>query len=445
MDVWQTSLQPMKKTIVLLLLIFLTACDNSANNTPVSDRVSNEPATNEAVPDESVVNEPAPDNPTTSDESATEPEPSPQLVDFEDVKSGSVALTESGAIYVVLGRNERVGVRYSLDDGETFSELVQVNTQASSAYLSSFEHPSITASDDGQVNVTWGQLAGGAIGSVWYANSTDGGETFGEPAMLMEPLLRTFAQRMSADSEQNPVVAWLEDGRLRLSRSLDAGATFVHEGVVDTEVCDCCAPEPLVTQEGVVYVAYRNLERDESGRAIRDIYVARSNDNGATFAPEVRVSDAPWFIESCPVNGPSLAIQDELMVLAWIDGRNDVERTLAQTDLFVATSSDGGATFSPNVQVNGESGDYYSTPAIALGEDGRIHLSWSVFALQEQALFYAVSEDGGQTFSEPILLASSADDSGRGRPETQKMVVDGSGRVYLMWADLLGVHLAIIE
>lgn len=434
------------KTLALLLLILLTACTTPTNE-PASPNQATEPPpaqTTTDEEDEEAVAAPSVEPPL---QAGIAPAGAPlitTIIDFPDMKAGSVALTETGDIYVALGRDERIGLRYSVDGGATFSEAVRVNANAP-AYLSSFAHPSITASDDGQVNVTWGQLASGTIGTIWYANSTDGGRTFRAPAMLMDPLLRTFAQRMSADDAQNPIVAWLENGRLRLARSLDGGTSFVHQGVVDTEVCDCCAPEPLVRADGVVYVAYRNLEYDDTGRAIRDIYLSRSTDDGATFAPEVRVSDAPWYIESCPVNGPSLAIAGEQTVLTWIDGRNDTAGTLAQTDLFVSISTDGGQTFSSNIQINAPASDYHSTPAIALGAEGRIHLSWSVFSSTAQALYYAYSDDEGATFTEPLLMASSADDTERGRPETQKLVVDGSGRVYLMWADKLGVHLAILE
>ena len=53
-----------------------------------------------------------------------------------------------------------------------------------------------------------------------------------------------------------------------------------------------------------------------------------------------------WTIHGCPVNGPQLSGDDEALAAAWYTGVGGVPR------VYVAFSDDGGATFGPRVRVD---------------------------------------------------------------------------------------------
>ena len=68
---------------------------------------------------------------------------------------------------------------------------------------------------------------------------------------------------------------------------------------------------------------------------------------------------------------------------------------------------------------------------------------WQAEAGQNGYIFYTSSADGGATFSEPLLVASTDGTDGRGRFTNSDLVLGPDGRIYLAWVDNLGVHLAI--
>jgi len=210
--------------------------------------------------------------------------------------------------------------------------------------------------------------------------------------------------------------------------------------VIDDEVCDCCQPEPLVT-DSAAFIVYRNLEYTADGTQYRDIYLLRSDDNGASFSPPVPVSDEHWYLDSCPSTGPAVALgPDNQIYVAFTDGRLD-DGSRTRSDIFFAVSTDGGQSFGPNVRMNQTDG-YNRGTTIATAPDGTIHVSWQTHGGDQQAIYYAVSVDGGQSFSQPWPLVRGDDGSDRGHLNAPRLMVGPDGSVHLTWTDRLGVHYA---
>ena len=84
------------------------------------------------------------------------------------------------------------------------------------------------------------------------------------------------------------------------------------------------------------------------GRDHRDIAVAASHDHGATWGAPVIVNDDPPLFDQCE---PMLAV-DSLGIahVFWYDRRNDPLRG-GLADIYYSRSTDGGASWSPNVRV----------------------------------------------------------------------------------------------
>ncbi len=81
-----------------------------------------------------------------------------------------------------------------------------------------------------------------------------------------------------------------------------------------------------------------------------DIFEAHSTDHGQTWSAPVRVNDDPPGVANDQFNQwLSVDPTDGGVSMSWDDTRNDP--THNSTDVFYARSTDGGLTFSPNVQV----------------------------------------------------------------------------------------------
>lgn len=126
---------------------------------------------------------------------------------------------------------------------------------------------------------------------------------------------------------------------------------------------------------------------------------------------------------------------------------------LAETDLWLARSTDGGATFSAPVRVNAQKGAVWGFPAskprVLVSPEGTIHFFYpgnSVVAKTGKPIvlpMYTRSTDQGRTFSEPVVLgavpASDNSDIVKGGLANAEcfgtMTIDDRGGVYAYWID----------
>ncbi|NNC56505.1 MAG: hypothetical protein HKO12_03035 [Woeseiaceae bacterium] len=114
--------------------------------------------------------------------------------------------------------------------------------------------------------------------------------------------------------------------------------TLSNEQLVDDIVCDCCQTDVAVAENGPIAV-YRNRTVDE----IRDIFVTRLVDG--QWEPGAAIADDGWEIAGCPVNGPAIDAQGNLVAVAWFsapDNEPVVRATL---------STDGGRSFKEPVEI----------------------------------------------------------------------------------------------
>jgi hypothetical protein len=341
-------------------------------------------------------------------------------------------------VYVLAGRGSDLRLYVSDDGGQTFGDAVLVS-QGTHAEVLAVVRPALAVDAEGRLTAAWVEFAGAGVARVLAAHSSDGGLTFSAPvaiATTMDP--ETTMASVAFDAAGQPWVAWLQNSSVRLAAAPGSAAAFGEPRVVDDLVCECCQPAPLAVGEAV-FVAYRNLVRDAAGQASRDIHVAASLDGGVTFGAPVRVSDGAWLIDACPIAGPALAERDGRLFVAWMDGRFD-DGTFSRTDIWVAGSTDGGASFSPNVRVNDLEGHYNGQPSLVIDPQGRLHVAWAADTDTGQALYYAVSDDGGLTFS-----SARAVGAGTGRLGSAVLAVSAGGRVLLGWTDAHGAHVMPVD
>ena len=83
---------------------------------------------------------------------------------------------------------------------------------------------------------------------------------------------------------------------------------------------------------------------------VSDVFLSYSDDRGATWSPRRAVTDAlpavdrfNHWLSTDPTNGE--------VSVSFYDTRNDTTGGRYETDIYLARSSDGGATFGPNVLV----------------------------------------------------------------------------------------------
>jgi len=186
-------------------------------------------------------------------------------------------------------------------------------------------------------------------------------------------------------------------------------------GLLDDRTCECCPTAAAQTSQGVL-VAYRDRSPDE----VRDIYVVRVGDEGAT--DPARVHDDGWVINGCPVNGPALAASGEQVALAWFTA------TGGSPAVKVSFSADAGASFGTPYRL--DEGRPLGRVATALLDDGSAVVVWlETRDTGTQILARHVDSSGPR--SAPVALAETSGTRASGYPRLTR----GRGGLVAAWTE----------
>lgn len=220
--------------------------------------------------------------------------------------------------------------------------------------------PHIAQTADGALWMQFMQKMGeGHAGNVALSRSVDGGFNWASPIAVNDDGVEAehgFAALWPA-SRDTIGVAWLDgrdnvegdmhgegsamtgahampgEGRTALRAAVfDMNLQRSGEAVVDAKTCDCCQTAIAGTARGPLLVY-----RDRGDKEIRDIAAVRYD--GKAWGKPVPVHADGWKMAGCPVNGPAVAADGDVALVAWYteaDGKPSVR---------IARSGDAGDTF----------------------------------------------------------------------------------------------------
>lgn len=189
------------------------------------------------------------------------------------------------------------------------------------------------------------------------------------------------------------------------SAEISADGEITRKRVIDDTVCDCCQTD-LVPVEGGYLAVYRNRSESE----IRDIYISKYTSESGEWSEPKAVHDDGWEMMACPVNGPRIVSDGNRVAVSWF--------TMADNEPAVklVRSDDGGENFSEPVIV----ADEYSTGRtdLILGNDDDIYVSWMAQA-EDSGYIMLRKVNGSGELGEPIRvgLTSASRQSGFPRME----------------------------
>ncbi len=249
------------------------------------------------------------------------------------------AADDSGTIHLVDFRGDPAGgdLYYCRTEapsgpGRTkFARPVRVNSQPGSAIaIGTIRGGQLAIGRGGRVHVAWNgsnsaspkNPAGGV--PMLYTRSDPSGTSFEPQRNLMHTTSALDGGgAVAADREGNVYVAWharTEDAgpgeahrRMWLARSNDDGATFsAEEPAFDepTGACGCCGTRALADHNGAVYLLYRAATEGVD----RDMYLLRSDDRGRHFRGEAL---GRWRAQLCPMSSAALADSADGVRAAW--------------------------------------------------------------------------------------------------------------------------------
>ncbi len=305
--------------------------------------------------------------------------------DWRYVDDPTVAIDSKGFVGVAWVDQSRKDIFFQLYSPEGKAQLDKpVNVSKSPAIFSWLPKMAIVSGDPPHIYVLWQEIifSGGTHGGeIFFARSTDGGQTFHEPLNL----------------SNTPA----GDGKGRLTRWI------WHNGSLDLAV----APD------GTIYAAWTEYEGA--------LWFSRSTNGGASFSIPLRVAGS--HLE--PARGPSIAADKEGRVyLAWTIGEDP------EADIRLAISDNRGQSFS-KPRILFKSHGHADAPKIAVDKKGWVHIVYAESPdgpFQRYHIRYSRSKDGGQTFEAPKDI-SSPNPKGFQSASSPSLSVDAEGKVYVLW------------
>src|SRR5215213_6129995 len=288
---------------------------------------------------------------------------------------------------VAAGEGDSVIVNRSTDGGKTFERGV-VAIQGARDSRPFIIRPGVAvqprASGDKLYVVGWyvvnplnvGAQGGAGDRRAVVASSEDGGKTWGAPVEAQGPDERVREITPPVVGKDGSVyIAWRNRDDpataphpIVVAKSSDGGATWTRTPIQDATVAPTTAPPPAGNAGfpkmavdlnsgpvGTLYVTYLGFNFGDL-----DTLVQRSTDGGATWSQPVRVNDDPRG------NGvrqltPDISVAPNGRVdVVWFDTRTNlpspvIPRPAGTGDVYYASSTDNGATFSGNRRITDRS------------------------------------------------------------------------------------------
>ena len=340
----------------------------------------------------------------------------------------SVAFGSNGQVYTVFdasngprevftnatnghGQADSTLVAKSSDGGRTFTTAVVV-IPAPPGPAPYYVRPTLgvdpRSNGDRVVVAAWGELVtsgGPADGAgdrrMVTAVSNDGGATWNAPVDASAPgeQIREPSQPVFG-SDGAIYVAWTNrtggiGSNIIVGKSVDGGATWTRN-VAGAVTGKGQGPDGGESQLGIdrssgsIYLAYQATQPYGD----QDIFFQRSTDGAATWSTPMRVNDDPTG-NGVRQHVPRIAVAPNGRIdVVWLDHRSAYQDPVTPTprgeaDVYYASSSDKGATFSANRRINDQSinmdmglipeiGSYawYGPVLAELGNDG-VFFAWS--------------------------------------------------------------------
>ena len=262
-----------------------------------------------------------------------------------------------------------MAVAKSTDGGKTFPTVTYFSFENGSNHFN--DKPMVTTDlRNDNIYVAWDAAAGGSTGGgIRVGTSTDHGATF-TITRADDPSGpgRSIAAQPFVGTNGELYVAWndYQQNTIEFNVSLDGGATWGTQHAIASKQIpfDIGIPAEF-NRRALVYPAC-DVDRSKGahrGRLVcswmdltadgtSDIVVSYSDNQGRTWSQPVSAGDQLGRLVDRFNHWLSIDPTNGVVNISFYDTRNDTTGFRYETDTYLSRSSDGGATFAPNVRVS---------------------------------------------------------------------------------------------
>ena len=283
------------------------------------------------------------------------------------------------------GRAFEVFYRRSTDDGITWSEEMMLSDED----LEGSGSPQIAVNGD-NVFVVWSDCRGSSVKELYYANSSDNGETWSKNKALTSDDGFNSEWPLVALGEDVIHIVWGDerDGEYEVyyKNSDDGGVTWSEEGRLTNWTFGPDAPHGFDVHESYVHVFFtRYVGNWES-------FYTRSEDGGSTWSSPIPIVD----MDGSNSEGGDLSTSGSMVNVCWVDWK------LGALEIFYRNSTDNGTTWNPEVRISSSSVEAGQCHMAISPPD--IHFVWYDKKPGNAEIFYRNSTDMAVSWNEEIRL-----------------------------------------
>jgi len=316
-------------------------------------------------------------------------------------------------------------VSKSTDGGVTFTDGVKVGVNDPHIF------GAITTDNSGSVYVAWCGMDGGDnLNGIYFSKSTDETATFSAPLKISDN--GVFPQ---IATRGNNVYIFFYMTNLNdenypnsnlgyyFARSTNGGETFESPFIITDNIIN-----------GITLDSPNSMFVDNSGNiyciwndgrrvSSTDIYVAKSTDNGASFGTNIIVNELSGSSDKIRT-APNIAVSGSNVYVAW---RQEDDGQGSNRKILFAKSTDGGASFGAATEI--ASGGWGS-PSLALNPNGDIYIAYPNNTGTQNGIFCTRSNDQGNTFPVTAFINSV-----NANAKDPSIFVDANNILYSVWTD----------
>lgn len=326
--------------------------------------------------------------------------------------------SENGDLHTVFSQHGHIYYTKSADQGKTFTASTAVNRTPENIYDDGENRPKIKFGLNGEIYISWTHKTPGRYsGDVRFSRSLDGGQSFDHPITVNSDRAITSHRfdSMSVDKQGDIYLVWIDkraknqaksEGKkypgsaIYFAVSQNSGESFNANRKLVDHSCECCRIALDNDSNGQVVALWRHVYPTN----VRDHAIALLSPNTSSIKGEpVKASNDQWVIDGCPHHGPDLSIdQDNRAHMVWFtQGKRNQGLTYGRfnfakqtTELEYAIDKTAAAS-RPQVYANGQ----------------QVYLMWKRFNGKSMQLLNSYSRDAGKTWSKPVSIANTLNDS----------------------------------
>ncbi len=262
-------------------------------------------------------------------------------------------------------------------DGKDFSQPIRVNSEPESAVaIGTVRGPQIAVGRNGRVYVIWfGSRAHSGEPSdtmpVFFSRMNNSEKAFEPQRNLMQYATGGDGGiSIAADAHGAVYAVWHAMGaepgeghrRVYLARSTDDGKTFAREVPISPPAlgaCGCCGMRAFADERGTLFILYRAAAENIH----RDMTLLISTDQGVTFHD---TTVGPWELNACPMSTAYLSEGGERVRAAWESAAQVYFDSVEPVSLKVTAP----------IVAPGESNNR-KHPAVAANVNGQVLMVWT--------------------------------------------------------------------